>query len=60
MNSYTHPLSTDQATKLRALLKDIGFQFAPKPYTLFFAQKLGALQLHLGAHALTPNDGRHG
>ena len=39
MNSYTHPLSTDQATKLRALLKDIGFQFAPKPYTLFFAQK---------------------
>ncbi|MEY2497243.1 MAG: ribonuclease [Verrucomicrobiota bacterium] len=39
MNSYTHPLSTDQATKLRALLKDLGFAFAPKPYTLFFAQK---------------------
>jgi ribonuclease HIII len=39
MNSYTHPLSTDQATKLRALLKDLGFDFAPKPYTLFFAQK---------------------
>src|SRR6202045_4297613 len=39
MNSYTHPLSTDQATKLRALLKDLGFEFAPKPYTIFFAQK---------------------
>ncbi|HEY2615048.1 MAG TPA: ribonuclease HIII [Chthoniobacterales bacterium] len=39
MNSYTHPLSTDQATKLRALLQALGFDFAPKPYTLFFAQK---------------------
>ena len=39
MNSYTHPLSTDQAAKLRALLKDLGFEFAPRPYTLFFAQK---------------------
>ena len=39
MNSYTHPLSTDQATKLRSLLQDLGFDFAPKPYTLFFAQK---------------------
>ncbi|MEP6685287.1 MAG: ribonuclease HIII [Verrucomicrobiota bacterium] len=39
MNSYTHPLSADQAKKLRALLQEIGFDFAPKPYTLFFAQK---------------------
>ena len=39
MNSYTHPLTTDQATKLRALLQELGFDFAPKPYTLFFAQK---------------------
>src|SRR6202171_3175826 len=39
MNSYTHPLSTDQATKLRSLLEDLGFAFVPKPYTLFFAQK---------------------
>src|ERR1044072_5077915 len=39
MNSYTHPLSTDQATKLRALLQELAFDFAPKPYTLFFAQK---------------------
>lgn len=39
MNSYTHPLSMDQAAKLRSLLEDLGFVFAPKPYTLFFAQK---------------------
>jgi ribonuclease HIII len=39
MNSYTHPLSSDQASQLRALLKELDFQFAPKPYTLFFAQK---------------------
>ena len=39
MNSYTHPLSIDQAAKLRALLQELAFEFAPKPYTLFFAQK---------------------
>ena len=39
MNSYTHPLTTDQALKLRGLLQELGFDFAPKPYTLFFAQK---------------------
>ena len=39
MNSYTHPLSTAQAARLRALLEELGFDFAPKPYTLFFAQK---------------------
>ena len=39
MNSYTHPLTTDQASKLRGLLQELGFDFAPKPYTLFFAQK---------------------
>ena len=39
MNSYTHALSTDQATKLRVLLEELAFIFAPKPYTLFFAQK---------------------
>lgn len=39
MNSYTHPLSLDQAAKLRALLQELGFDFATKPYTLFFAQK---------------------
>ena len=39
MNSYTHELSSDQAIKLRGLLQEAGFQFSPKPYTMFFAQK---------------------
>jgi ribonuclease HIII len=39
MNSYTHPLSLGQATKLRALVEELGFEFSPKEYTLFFAQK---------------------
>src|SRR4029450_2724739 len=39
MNSYTHPLSLGQATKLRVLLEQLGFEFSPKEYTLFFAQK---------------------
>jgi ribonuclease HIII len=39
MNSYTHPLSFGQATKLRELLEQLGFEFSPKEYTLFFAQK---------------------
>lgn len=39
MNSYTQPLSPEQATKLRDLLAELGFQFSPKPYTIFFAQK---------------------
>jgi ribonuclease HIII len=39
MNSYTHPLTTNQAAKLKVLLKELGFEFAERPYTLFFAQK---------------------
>ena len=39
MNSYTHPLTDEQASKLRAFLVDLGFEFSPKPYTIFFAQK---------------------
>jgi ribonuclease HIII len=39
MNSYTHPLSQEQANRLRALLVELGFEFSPKQYTLFFAQK---------------------
>src|SRR4051794_2991034 len=39
MTSYTHPLSTDQAAKLRVLLQELGFEFAARPYTLYFAQK---------------------
>ena len=39
MNSYTHVLTLEQATQLRALLEDLGFEFSEKPYTLCFAQK---------------------
>src|SRR6266567_4455111 len=39
LNSYTHPLTKEQATKLRALLEELGFEFSPKEYTIFFAQK---------------------
>ena len=39
MTSYTHPLTSEQAANLRALLKDLGFEFAERPYTIFFAQK---------------------
>jgi ribonuclease HIII len=39
VNSYTTPLTHEQATKLRALLDETGFKFSPKPYTIFFAQK---------------------
>jgi ribonuclease HIII len=39
MNSYTALLTPEQATKLRALVDDLGFKFAPRPYTIFFAQK---------------------
>jgi ribonuclease HIII len=39
MNSYTHALSHEQVTKLRSLLEQLGFEFSPKQYTIFFAQK---------------------
>lgn len=39
MNSYTHALTNEQTTALRALLGEMGFEFSPKPYTIFFAQK---------------------
>ena len=39
MTSYTHALTVEQATKLRALVDELGFKFADRPYTLFFAQK---------------------
>src|SRR5437588_8341006 len=39
MNSYTHLLTNEQAAKLRASLQESGFEFSPKQYTLFFAQK---------------------
>jgi ribonuclease HIII len=39
MNSYTHPLINEQVSKLRTVLEELGFEFSPKPYTIFFAQK---------------------
>jgi ribonuclease HIII len=39
VNSYTAPLTHEQASALHALLRELGFDFSPKPYTLFFAQK---------------------
>jgi ribonuclease HIII len=39
LNSYTHPLTDEQAARLRVLLVDLGFEFSPKQYTIFFAQK---------------------
>lgn len=34
---YTSPLTTAQAEKLRTILEAEGFEFEPKPYTLFYA-----------------------
>jgi ribonuclease HIII len=39
MNSYTQPLTVEQVTALRGLLEQLGFEFSPKPYAIFFAQK---------------------
>ena len=39
LNSYTQALTNEQVTKLRVLLQDLGFEFAPKEWTIFFAQK---------------------
>jgi ribonuclease HIII len=39
MNSYTHSLTNEQARKLRVLLEELGFEFVPKQWTIFFAQK---------------------
>jgi ribonuclease HIII len=39
LNSYTHALTHEQVAKLRVLLDELGFEFAPKQWTIFFAQK---------------------
>ncbi len=39
LHTYTAPLTTAQATALRVLVDELGFEFSPKPYTIFFAQK---------------------
>ena len=37
--TYTVPLTCEQVAALRQLLESAGFEFSPKPYTIFFAQK---------------------
>lgn len=39
LTSFTAPLSTTQADKLRARLPELGFAFVEKPYTLYAAEK---------------------
>src|SRR6202790_2224016 len=39
VNSYTIAIQPSQAEALRNLLKDQGFEFVDRPYTIFFAQK---------------------
>jgi len=39
LNSYTHALTQEQVAKLRALLDELGFKFAPKEWMVFFGQK---------------------
>src|SRR5436853_1200120 len=37
--TFTSLLTLEQANKLRSLVEELGFEFSPKPYTLFFVQK---------------------
>ena len=37
--TYTSLLTLEQANTLRSLIEELGFEFSPKPYTLFFGQK---------------------
>jgi ribonuclease HIII len=39
VNSYTIAIQPSQAEALKILLKDQGFEFVDRPYTIFFAQK---------------------
>jgi len=39
IHSQTYPLTAEQAEKLRSLLRERGFTFSEKPYTLFAATK---------------------
>src|SRR5262249_39687319 len=39
LTSYSAILTEAQVAELRQLLEESGFTFAPKPYTVFFAQK---------------------
>jgi ribonuclease HIII len=39
LHTYTVSLRPEQVAALRRLLEDSGFEFSPKPHTLFFARK---------------------
>lgn len=39
LHTYTVPLTREQVAALRDLLATGGFEFSPKPYTIYFAQK---------------------
>lgn len=39
LTTYTAPLTGEQVVALRKLLEISGFEFSPKPYTIYFAQK---------------------
>ncbi|MEO5754978.1 MAG: ribonuclease HIII, partial [Chthoniobacterales bacterium] len=39
LHSYTAALSVAQVAALKQLLEEAGFEFSPKPYTIYFAQK---------------------
>src|SRR4029453_6460741 len=39
LTTYTAPLTPEQVTALRNLLESAGFEFSPKPYTIYYAQK---------------------
>src|SRR5436190_12707161 len=59
MNSYTHALTYEQVRKLRALLDELGFEFSPKEWTIFFAQKnkLSVAVYRKGPKALVQGQG---
>ena len=40
LHSHTAPLTPDQAERLRAILKEQGYEFEEKPYMLYSARKL--------------------
>src|SRR2546427_3739493 len=59
MYSYTHLLTKDQAGKLCSLLDELGVDFAPKQYTLFFGKKnkLGVAVYEKGPKVLIQGKG---
>ena len=62
MNSYTHALTQQQVGKLRALLEESAFEFTPKEWTIFFAQKnkLSVAVYEKGTKGAGAGSGRRG